>query len=555
MIQTYLSSIHCHEETDELSSADEPYVLVTAVDLKATLSIGNVDIPFPAFDVVRYGPFEDVDAGETHFAPGIAHSFWGLADTPAALEDPDRVIFVVALMEHDAGRPGTLQGIVKGIVGGSVLGSFTLGRERQVTLLIRDVASALGTPSGPSADQDNPVGNPQELRFTRQELAVAEAGRTVSKSLVFAGEGGRYTLTFEAGKRVRVNAEPGATVTALLPFEGHVDVFATSRDDGTVWSTFFEAARNWQNWFPIHPEQPQGKMKPGATVTALQPFAGHVDLFATREDGTVMSTFFEVDGGWREWFEIHAETRMNPGATVTALQPFAGHVDLFATRHDGTVMSTFFEVDGGWREWFEIHAETRMHSGATVTVLQPFAGHVDLFVIGDNHTVMSTFFEADGGWREWFEIDSDTRMTLGATVTVLQPFEGHIDLFATRHDGTVMSTFFEAGGQWREWFEIHAETKMALGATVTALQPFAGHVDLFATREDGTVMSTFFEVDGGWREWFEISSETKMQSGATVTALQPFAGHIDLFAVREDGTVMSTFFEADGGWRAWFAFP
>ncbi len=505
MIQAYLSNIHCHEETHELSSADEPYVLVTAVDLEATFTRGGVTVPFPAFDVTRYGPFGDVDAGETHFAPGIAHSFWSVANTPAALNDPDRVIFVVALMEHDIGRPGTLQGIVKGIVASSVLGSFTLGRERQVAVLIRDVDSALGTPSSPSVDQDNQIGDSQELRFTRQELAQAEAGQTVSRSLVFEGEGGRYTLTFEAGQRVRVNAKPGATVTALLPFEGHVDVFATSRDDGTVWSTFFEAVRNWQNWFPIHPELPQAKMKPGATVTALQPFAGHVDLFATREDGTVMSTFFEADGGWREWFGIHSETRMA--------------------------------------------------SGAPVSVLQPFEGHVDLFVIGDNHTVMSTFFEVDGGWRDWFEIDPETRMTLGATVTVLQPFEGHVDLFATREDGVVMSTFFEADGGWREWFEIHSETKMALGATVTVLQPFEGHVDLFATREDGVVMSTFFEVDGGWREWFEVSSETKMHSGATVTALLPFAGHIDLFAIRGDGTVMSTFFEADGGWREWFAFP
>jgi len=26
---------------------------------------------------------------------------------------------------------------------------------------------------------------------------------------------------------------------------------------------------------------------------------GHVDLFTTRDDGSVITTFFEVDGGWR----------------------------------------------------------------------------------------------------------------------------------------------------------------------------------------------------------------------------------------------------------------
>lgn len=450
----YLSSIHCHEETNEASSADEPYVLVAAVDRVATLTVTvsgiPVPVPFPAFEVIRYGPFEDVDAGETHFAPGISQPFWGLDGTSAALANPDNAIFIVALMEHDAGRPGSLQGLVKGLVGASVAGSFTLNRGRQVAVLMRDVDSALGLPSGPSADQDNKIGDPKELRFTREELADAEAGRTVSKALVFEGDGGRYTLNFEAGQLVRIKAKPGATVAALLPFEGHLDVFATSREDGTVWSTFFRGG--WQNWFPIHPERPEAKMKPGATVSVLQPFEGHIDLFATRDDGRVMSTFFEVDGGWREWFEIHPETRMDSGATVAVLQPFAGHVDLFATRDDGAVVSTFFEEDGGWREWFEIHPETRMALGATVTVLQPFEGHVDLFVTRDDGTVMSTFFEVDGGWRAWFEISPNTKMHSGATVTALQPFEGHVDLFAIGDDGTVRTTFFEVEGGWREWF-------------------------------------------------------------------------------------------------------
>ena len=146
----------------------------------------------------------------------------------------------------------------------------------------------------------------------------------------------------------RFPARPGATVTTLLPFEGHVDLFVTDTD-GTVWSTFFEPDGGWRNWFRIHPEV---KMQPGATVTALQPFPGHVDLFATDRDGAVWSTFFEPEGGWRNWFTIHSDVKMWPGAAVTVLQPFPGHVDLFATDRDGAVWSTFFEPDGGWRNWF-----------------------------------------------------------------------------------------------------------------------------------------------------------------------------------------------------------
>jgi hypothetical protein len=343
-------------------------------------------------------------------------------------------------------------------------------------------------------------------------------------------------------------AKPGATATALQPFEGHVDLFATTAD-GTVMSTFFEPDGGWRSWFAIHPDI---KMAAGTTVTALQPFAEHVDLFATTDDGTVMSTFFEPDGGWRPWFPIHAATRMAAGATVTVLHPFAGHVDLFATTDDGTVMSTFFEPDGGWRPWFPIHAGTRMKPGATVTALQPFPGHVDLFATDGHGIVRSTFFEPAGGWRPWFPIHEESKMSPGATVAVLQPFAGHVDLFATSDDGTVMSTFFEPDGGWRPWFPIHGEVKMRAGTTVTVLHPFPGHVDLFATTNDGTVMSTFFEPVGAWRPWFAIHGSVKVHPGAEVTPLLPFAGHVDLFATTGDGMVTSTFFEPAGAWRPWF---
>jgi len=93
--------------------------------------------------------------------------------------------------------------------------------------------------------------------------------------------------------------------------------------------------------------------QPGATVTALLPFEGHVDLFASTADGTVMSTFFEGDH-WRAWFSIHGETKMQPGATVTALLPFEGHVDLFASDGEGTILATYFEAAVSWQPWFQI---------------------------------------------------------------------------------------------------------------------------------------------------------------------------------------------------------
>src|SRR5690348_8680105 len=196
MVAIYLNTIHCDEGTNELT-ADEPFVLVTVVDLAASVTVAGFPVPLPAFEVVKFGPFANFTKGKTqptHFTPGVLPSFWGVSGIPMALKDPDKAIFVVSLMENDDGDPEALRGIVKGIVGGSVLGTLSFDRQTKVTSLIRDVNSALGTPTG-APNFDDKIGSPQELRFSVEELIQAEGGQTVSKMLNFDGDGGRYTLT------------------------------------------------------------------------------------------------------------------------------------------------------------------------------------------------------------------------------------------------------------------------------------------------------------------------------------------------------------------------
>ena len=55
----------------------------------------------------------------------------------------------------------------------------------------------MGTPTG-APNFDDKIGGPQELRFSVEELIQAESGQTVSTTLTFEGDGGRYTLTFAA---------------------------------------------------------------------------------------------------------------------------------------------------------------------------------------------------------------------------------------------------------------------------------------------------------------------------------------------------------------------
>lgn len=51
MLNVYLRSIHCHEETDEAGS-DEPYALVTAVNFASHVTVAGFPVPITADDQI-----------------------------------------------------------------------------------------------------------------------------------------------------------------------------------------------------------------------------------------------------------------------------------------------------------------------------------------------------------------------------------------------------------------------------------------------------------------------------------------------------------------------
>jgi len=116
-----------------------------------------------------------------------------------------------------------------------------------------------------------------------------------------------------------MRAAIGSAATALwAPYQPeHLDLFIASAD-GAVWSTWWEAGSGWQAWFVIHPEV---KAASGSPVTAVwapdQP--EHLDLFMTGVDGAVWSTWWEAAADWQAWFQIHPEVTAAPGVAVTAV--------------------------------------------------------------------------------------------------------------------------------------------------------------------------------------------------------------------------------------------
>jgi hypothetical protein len=196
-----LRSITCNEETDEVG-ADEPFVIVTACDLGTLV---------PTVNCVLYGPFSDVDKGETHatlpllpglpgvFAnsPHFRRTFWPVnGQATAPLPNPDeRTIFIASLVENDDGSPEAARTLVQVAATAALAGSTAVSRPIRVQRLIEAIGGALRVPTG-APNFDDLVGS-RELALTPQDTDFAGPGARRTRSLSFAGDGGRYTARFD----------------------------------------------------------------------------------------------------------------------------------------------------------------------------------------------------------------------------------------------------------------------------------------------------------------------------------------------------------------------
>jgi hypothetical protein len=252
-------------------------------------------------------------------------------------------------------------------------------------------------------------------------------------------------------------------------------------------------------WFPVWPDV---RMMPGATVSAVTPSDGHLNLFATGTDGTVWSTWFE-DGNWHRWYAIWPDVRMMPGAAIMARQNSLINAPLFTTAVDGTVWSTFLDENYFWRPWQAIHPKKRMYPGVTGSLLmgrtyvldsRGVAWITELGAIDDWWASPETAW-----WRyylAWSDVRSDTRLHPAGGITVVvsgvrgeHAYRYHTDLFACGVDGTVWSTYWETDDSGRAYVYLPPSDPGEGGAEGgTGLGPGAGGTeegDDFGDSDDG----------------------------------------------------------------------
>jgi hypothetical protein len=505
MIQIYLTNIHCNEETDEVG-ADEPYVLVTAVNLASTVT------GFPAFEVVRYGPFEDVDKNETHFASGISQSFWSLTNNPATLTDPDKVIFVVALMENDNGDPEALRGIVKGVVGSSILGSLSFDRNNKVIQLINDVNSALGTPTG-APNFDDKVGYPQELRFSSEELIRAESGQTITKTLVFNGDGGSYTLTFEARVPVwqrfaNLGGVFDGQPTSVSWGPGHLEVFIHG-NDGAIWHKWWN--NGWSRWESLGGDFPNGE------ISAISWGVGHIEVFVRGHDNAIWHKWW--NNGWFGWESLGGSLASPPSAVTWGL----GHIEVFARGFDNAIWHKWW--NNGWFGWESL-------GGGLVgrpSAVSWGPGHIEVFAQAPDNAIWHKWWY--NGWFGWESLGGG----LASSPSAVTWGVGHIEVFAFTADGHVWHKWWNNG--WFGWEDLGGV--FDFNSQISPESWGVGHLEIFVKGNDNALWHKWW--NNGWFGWESLGGDFS----SSPNAISWGAGHLNVFVKDNSGTVWQTWWNND----------
>jgi hypothetical protein len=178
--------------------------------------VGGIVIPSGA--ATKTGAWGDADQGDllgtTPPPPGAdpdvidaipivwRWNCWGLDGNAAPIADPDKVIFLAAVMENDDASPKAVRATVSTAMAGALANVVNSGMSRAaiVDRLRNDMDGALnlGRVSG-APNFDDRVGGVKGLRLTADDLkAAANGGR--KKKLEFAGDGGQYRVEFTLSK-------------------------------------------------------------------------------------------------------------------------------------------------------------------------------------------------------------------------------------------------------------------------------------------------------------------------------------------------------------------
>ncbi len=318
-------------------------------------------------------------------------------------------------------------------------------------------------------------------------------------------------------------------------------------------------------WTPFHKVAWSTTVRAGASITSLERYPGHVDLFAIGNDGRVYTTSLDGDPSvpveGLPWAPISSAGTGISGREVTAIARRPNQIDLFLVGHDGKIYTRSW-TDGAGTQWYDagpwspISVATTASLGATtVAAVSRHPWQIELFVVGNDGKIYTRAW-IDGAGTQWFDagpwypISTPGTSHTAVSVTAISRIPEQIDLFAVGNDGRVYTQWWNdyTHTTWYDqgpWLPISAQSTAS--GRVTAVSRRPSQMELFVVGGDGRVYEQWWN-DGEGVGWYAAApwhgvSPVMAAPASRVTAVSRRQQLLELYVVANDGAVWSQWWD------------
>ncbi len=342
-----LQSIKCIEEVNEASASEEPYVLVTAINLKPPL---NGMPAAPDYQIFRYGIWEDTDAGEVKVNGGPP--FWGLDSRPREIDAPRDVAVIVSLMENDNGVPeqyiAYLRAQILASYAATSMVTDAVERATRFTNDIRDALNGIDIPFPFTLDDDH-VGTTQ-LVLDQSDLIPFGSKE---KTLRFDNAEGNYELVFRIQRHRWQQFElapagfaaASGRIASVSRIPGSMEVFWIGAD-GSVQDAFWYEGNNWSR-FEL---APAGSASLTGGISVVSRIPGSMEVFWIGADGSVQDAFWYEGAQWQR-FPLAPAGSASLNGGIAAVSRIPNSMEVFWVGADGSVQDAFWYEGAQWQRF------------------------------------------------------------------------------------------------------------------------------------------------------------------------------------------------------------
>jgi hypothetical protein len=229
------------------------------------------------------------------------------------------------------------------------------------------------------------------LQFTHEELIQAKSGQTISKTVVFDGDDGRYILAFEVRNPWQfelVSAESASSnrgIVAVSRISNSTEVWWVGANRSVQNASWYEGGQ-WQRIEIAH----VGKASGTGSIVAVSRIPQSTEVWWIGADGSVQGVSW-YEGSQRQQYELAPAGSAATSGGITAVSRIPNSLEVWWIGADGSVQGAFWYEGSQWQRYELAPAGSASIKGG-LTAVSRMPNSMEVWWVGADGSVQGAFW-------------------------------------------------------------------------------------------------------------------------------------------------------------------